>query len=197
MANDKTKKNRILEAAFKLFTNSSYDKVSIDDIIKKAGVSKGGLFHYFNSKYDLAREALFTAVENIWKEPLKNLDSIKNPYEKLRKVIDFSVDVTIKNPKMFKFFIDIHEETLRRGDEVKTWLEFFYKFIEILEKMFADCKIPNPQVKAMILLVSLDAVGLEAAHFPELEKTIDHEILKNEFYEIFVGNYVKLALRGD
>ncbi|WP_455391946.1 TetR/AcrR family transcriptional regulator, partial [[Eubacterium] cellulosolvens] len=106
-------KQRILEAAFDLFTTSSYDKVSIEEIIKKAGISKGGLFHYFDSKYTLAREALISTIEEMWQEPFANLESVKDPYEKLKKIIDFSVDFTIKNPKLIKFFIDIHDESLK------------------------------------------------------------------------------------
>jgi AcrR family transcriptional regulator len=197
MVKKRTTKERILNTAFELFTSSSYNKISIDDIIKKAGVSKGGLFHHFNSKYDLAREALFYAVKNLWDEPMADLESIKSPYKKLKKLINYSVDIAIKNPKMIKFFIDIHEETLKKGEDAEPWLEFFIQYIETLRKMFDDCKIPNPQIKAMILLVSLDAVGFEAAHFPELEDTMDREQLKHEFYEIFVGNYAKLLQRGD
>ena len=80
---------------------------------------------------------------------------------------------------------------MKRGEEAKLWIQYFYQYTEIMTKMFHDCKIPNPQLKAMILFSSLDAVGLEAAHFPNLEKSLDLELLKKEFYEIFVENYSK------
>jgi AcrR family transcriptional regulator len=192
----KDTRQRILKAAFELFTSSSYDKVSIGDIVKKAGVSKGGLFHYFDSKYDLARQAIIGTVEEMWREPIKELETVKDPHKRLKRLIDFSVDMTIRNPKLIKFFIDIHDESLKRGDGDEVWLEFFNNYIEIISQMFEDCGIPNPKIKAMILLVSLDAVGWEASHFPELNRKIDKKMLKNEFFELFVGNYRELSTRG-
>lgn len=38
---------QLLEASLVLFTERSYDDVSIDDIAESAGVSKGLLYHYF------------------------------------------------------------------------------------------------------------------------------------------------------
>ena len=51
-------KERIFKAAFELFSSKGYDKVSLNEVVKKAGVSKGGLFHHFDSKYILARDTL-------------------------------------------------------------------------------------------------------------------------------------------
>jgi len=199
MPRKKDTKQQILKSAFELFTTKSYHEVSIDEIIKKAGVSKGGLFHYFSSKYILAREALITTMDNMWKKPFSDLEAIKDPYKKLKKFIDFSVDFSIRNPKMIKFFLEIHEVTVKKGEDTEIWINFFTQYIEILGKMFEDCKIPNPHTKAMILLVSLDAVGWEAAHFPQVggPSSIDRDMLKYEFYELFVGNYQKLASRGE
>ena len=203
MANNISTKERILTTAFELFTSSSYDKVSIDDIIKKVGISKGGLFHHFKSKYELAAEALFHNVENLWMKPLSELDKIKNPQYKLKKFIDFSIDTILENPKMIKFFIDVYEEGLKHqeffddkpdnklNNNHVTWQHFYHEFLEILSKMFSDCNIPNPHMKANILLVSLDAVGMESIFFGDSGEIFDPEILKQEFYELFVGNYEK------
>jgi AcrR family transcriptional regulator len=197
MAPEKETKKRIMDAAFELFTNSSYDKVSINDIIEKAGVSKGGLFHYFDSKYVLARGTLFNAIEKIWNEPFEELNKINDPFDKMRRLVDLSVDITIKNPKMIKFFIDLHEETLKQNADEKIWLDFFMQYLDSIGMLFDQCRIPNPNMKAMLFLVSLDAVGFEAAHFTGMEKNLDPKMLKDEFYEIFVGNYEKLAKKAE
>ena len=41
---------QLLELGLRLFGDRSYDDVSIDDIAREAGVSKGLLYHYFGSK---------------------------------------------------------------------------------------------------------------------------------------------------
>lgn len=43
---------QLLELGLRLFAERSYDEVSIDDIAREAGVSKGLLYHYFGGKRD-------------------------------------------------------------------------------------------------------------------------------------------------
>ena len=47
------KQDRIINGALKVFALSDYKHASTDDIVKEAGISKGLLFHYFNSKIGL------------------------------------------------------------------------------------------------------------------------------------------------
>jgi len=49
--------NEIIESAFILFTEKGFNATSMDEIARKAGISKGSLYNYFNSK-----EAIFEAV---------------------------------------------------------------------------------------------------------------------------------------
>ena len=46
----KDKQDRMINAALKVFAMQGYKHASTDDIVKEAGVSKGLLFHYFESK---------------------------------------------------------------------------------------------------------------------------------------------------
>ena len=60
-------KTRILESAIKLFSGHGYNKASVDDICREAGISKGAFYHHFESK-----QALFLAVLDGW---LKTIDT--------------------------------------------------------------------------------------------------------------------------
>jgi len=42
-----------MDACIEEFSQNSYDNASTNSIVKKAGISKGILFHYFGSKRDL------------------------------------------------------------------------------------------------------------------------------------------------
>lgn len=46
----KDKQDRMINGALKVFAMQGYKHASTDDIVKEAGVSKGLLFHYFESK---------------------------------------------------------------------------------------------------------------------------------------------------
>ncbi len=46
----KEKQDRMINGALKVFATGGYKHASTDDIVKEAGISKGLLFHYFESK---------------------------------------------------------------------------------------------------------------------------------------------------
>ena len=46
----KEKQDRMINAALKAFALSGYRHASTDDIVREAAISKGLLFHYFESK---------------------------------------------------------------------------------------------------------------------------------------------------
>lgn len=56
-------KNKILKTAAELFSEYGFEKVSVDSIIAKAGISKGGFYVHFNSK-DTLIAALIDAYVN-------------------------------------------------------------------------------------------------------------------------------------
>ncbi|MGM0432527.1 MAG: TetR/AcrR family transcriptional regulator [Spirochaetota bacterium] len=55
----KRSREHIVSTAFKLFVTEGY-RVGINRIVEKSGVSRGALYHYFNSKEDLFEEVVKT-----------------------------------------------------------------------------------------------------------------------------------------
>ncbi len=48
----------LLDAAFRTFTERGYRTVRLEDLAKAAGMTKGAIYYYFDSKEDLLRRAL-------------------------------------------------------------------------------------------------------------------------------------------
>lgn len=46
-------RERIAEAAWRLFDEKGYENVSVDEIIAATGTSKGAFYHYFSAKDEL------------------------------------------------------------------------------------------------------------------------------------------------
>lgn len=79
---------RILAAACDLFAEQGYDATSVQQVVDRAGVTKGGLYHYFGAKEDL----LVEMYRAIFSERLAALDAIlaqgRDPEWTLRAIID-------------------------------------------------------------------------------------------------------------
>jgi len=62
------RRQQLLELGLELFANQTYDGLSIDEIAKRAGVSKGLLYHYFPSKRALYIAAVTAAADQLLEE---------------------------------------------------------------------------------------------------------------------------------
>lgn len=54
---------QLVELGLRLFSERSYDELSVDDIARAAGISKGLLYHYFPSKRDYYVETVRAAAQ--------------------------------------------------------------------------------------------------------------------------------------
>ncbi len=52
----KSRKSHIIECAFQVFSEKGFSDTSMDDIVIKSGVSKGGIYNYFTSKEEIFLE---------------------------------------------------------------------------------------------------------------------------------------------
>ena len=52
----KNTKEHILQTSLLLFLQKSYTDVTMSEIVKQTGLSKGAIFHYFSSKEALFKE---------------------------------------------------------------------------------------------------------------------------------------------
>ncbi len=84
-------KEYIIDRAYELFLNNSYEGVSISDISKSVGLTKGALYHHFENK-----EALFKSVidkyliinsTTAYDEEISLLDFINSHITDTRKIV--------------------------------------------------------------------------------------------------------------
>lgn len=79
---------QLLELARRVFTERSYDDVSIDDIAVAAGISKGLLYHYFPTKRDLYVAGLRETSRELVSTVSAAIDDSQPPAERVRAALD-------------------------------------------------------------------------------------------------------------
>lgn len=75
-------RTKLIHTAFIEIYQNGYQGTGLNQILEKAGLTKGALYHYFKSKKELAlhaiSEILFKYIELYWEKPLENS---QNPLE--------------------------------------------------------------------------------------------------------------------
>lgn len=81
------RKKKIIQAASHLFSEKSYHDVTIDQVAAKAGIAKGTIYLYFESKEKLYLEILENGFESIESLIEKEVAETDPASEKLQKVL--------------------------------------------------------------------------------------------------------------
>jgi len=94
-------REKIVHESLKLFSMKGLLSTTTQDIMKKAKISKGGLYNHFRSKDDLFL-AVLSEARKLWRERnLYGLDEIEKPVEKVRKLLENYRDRYLKDKKSF------------------------------------------------------------------------------------------------
>ncbi len=85
---DPVKRQQILDGAQSVFLRMGFDAASMNDITREAGVSKGTIYVYFNSKEDL-----FVALCEHYRQTTFGglLNQIEKGFRNRRELVDFGV----------------------------------------------------------------------------------------------------------
>lgn len=109
-----------MNAALKEFTRNGYEKASTNEIIKEAGISKGSLFSYFNSKKELYL-FLFDYVSDIINRIYTEVDwSETELFERMKQIGLVKYRIMKQYPKAFDFLKSVPKES---APEVKAELD--------------------------------------------------------------------------
>jgi len=91
-------REKILNAANLLFTKYGIDKVRVDEIARKAGVSKVTIYHLFGSKDKLLHDCMEITGDRIIKD-IREITKVDKSYlEKMEDIFQYLIDMTEASP---------------------------------------------------------------------------------------------------
>ena len=101
----KKKKNRLLDTAFKLFTEKGIKDTSIQEIADNADIGKGTFYLYFKDKYEIRDILIAKKSHKLFNDALKELrkNYIKNLSDQVIFIINYVIDELSKRPLLIKF----------------------------------------------------------------------------------------------
>jgi AcrR family transcriptional regulator len=85
--NERPTKEVILQTATGLFLRDGFQKVSVDDIAKEAGMTKATVYYYFETKAELFKEAMVGLMRRIREHIIQLLRTDEPLYDRLYAVM--------------------------------------------------------------------------------------------------------------
>jgi AcrR family transcriptional regulator len=131
---------RLLDAAVSLFADKGFDATSVQEIVERAAVTKGAMYHYFKSKDDL----LYEIYHGLISQQLTDLDRILAaggpPGDVIRAVIvDLVETTTARLAEAAVFSREMHKLDAERMAAVRADRRRYHEtFRAVVDKAQAD-----------------------------------------------------------
>ena len=179
------KKQRIIRSCIEEFGEHGYDSSSVNRIIKRAGISKGGLYEYVSSKEELfiyivnyACSSLFSYLEKRINKNIHNFqDSLMN---RLKLVSELTIDFYIDNPDFIYLIVRTSYLSNKTADAGIQDI-FRSHFLNIFKNSeSSELKFPKEQILELIMWLFLKT-QIDFLNKMETEK--DLLIIKKDYLE--------------
>lgn len=95
----------MINAALKIFAINGYKHASTDDIVKEAGISKGLLFHYFDSKIGVYSFLYDYSARYMTLELSSAVDPSETSYMEIRRQMEAARMQTLKTYPYMELFL--------------------------------------------------------------------------------------------
>lgn len=173
---------KILDAALTLFGSNGYDATSINMIARKAGVSKGLIYNYFDSKEHLLK----VLMEDLTELGEKMLDELysEDPKEMIENIINTIFRELRDRPNYYHLitslalqvgkFDFIHEMATTKMREQ----------YQMMEDLLLKAGIKNPKQEAQMLGALFDGIAIQYL-------VIGPEYPLNEYQEFLIKKYCR------
>jgi AcrR family transcriptional regulator len=180
------RKNQILMASLELFSDKGYHNTAMSDIAKKAKLSKGLLYNYFDSKEQLLNEVVVMALKEATREGENLLNQfIEMPPKEIFKNMVTAYFLMLKEQKeLWRLTISLAVQVSSIPSVHKTITLVYNKLLEQLEMLFTLLGSENPRKEALLLGAVTDGISIQYMIFGE-------EYPLEELQEMIINKYLK------
>jgi AcrR family transcriptional regulator len=136
------RRNAILKAARKLFFEKGFKPVTVESIAKKAELSKGSIYLYYNSKEEIYTQILLSDIDKFHERIADILPGTSNGYsasEALFKLAGVYVDFFLNDRELFRILMTfmLHTTDMNLPEDLNTHIiKTTNQTINIIEQIF-------------------------------------------------------------
>jgi AcrR family transcriptional regulator len=153
----KESQDKILSAALELFSNHGFHQTSVNMIAKKAGVSQGLLYRYFESKEALLDVIIKHAFNDIF-SILPESSQFKTSNEYLQNFIVNILEEAIKFADHWRLFfiLILHDEISQKYSS--EFMQYSKNMVDYFKELFIKFGSPDPELDTFLFHTALDGI---------------------------------------
>lgn len=175
------KRTLIMKVALELFAEEGYHSGSISKIAQRAGISKGLLYNYFDSKEDLIKKIIEDGLDQISIMLDPNSDGVITRDE-MERFLETMFSMMKQNSKFWALYYSLMLQAPVL-DLVRPKLEKILQiYIEMLTRYFQSLGHEDPLTDAYIFGSLMDGIGLNFIGNPEI---FPYEKIKNRLIQLY------------
>lgn len=149
-------KENILQSALTLFSSKGFFNTSIRQIAKKANISTGLLYNYFNSKEELLTEIVNNSFETINKK--EDVERDINAKISIENIIGHFFKLIRKRQDVIRMMAQIGLQSKEFNFVNNLLIKKYESEVEKLTTHFNNLSFENSKIEASILMATLDGV---------------------------------------
>ena len=173
----------IKETALELFAKLGYENTSISRIAKEAGISKGLMYNYFESKKALLQDIILEALEVNEKVLEDVLATEETPFEQLKKMLTITVSLVKSNLNHWKLLSALAFQPHILDEFMPIIQSKQQHFMEMGIDLFSRLGVEDPMKESMFFGATLDGMFLHYMSFPEQYPLEEMAVFVLEKYE--------------
>jgi AcrR family transcriptional regulator len=151
------KKQQIRKAGLRAFSREGYHATTISKIAKIAGISKGLIYNYYESKEELLKEILQKGMEELEDMIDPDHDGRVTPSE-IKGLIEQTFDSLETRPDYWKLYFSVLLQPAVT-EKIQPEINMIYEsFLGMAREYFRETGSEDPEAEALILGSILDGV---------------------------------------
>ena len=157
----------ILDAALHLFARRGYGETTMEEIAKRAGISKGLIYNHFASKIVILESLVMEVIQH--RLPmLTEIPPKGAPAKSLETLIRMWIHFIKTEPELVRLFQQIHGSGHLAKVLVRRHGKLYEDVLKSVTKIFERRNSPTPFVDAALLGSIMDGIGLNYTAAPDL-----------------------------
>ena len=160
------RRRAILNAALTVFANHGYHSASVSMIAQEAGVSKGLMYNYFESK----EQVLLTLVNDLFDEVVAKMRITPGEVftqDRFIELITLSIDIAVKEPQRWKLYMSLGFQPEVTPILMETMMPKVMPFMMSMSQYFHAKGYEDPVTMMRYYSAVLDGVQMHALLDPD------------------------------